>query len=119
MRLPRALLAAVALAPGLLAGAAGAIEPPPPLPAYVPPPSVLPPPQDPITFDFGPHAGVGYRVGPSNALPIQSRWGGVIGASAMISPSRLWSAGLAYEHSRLGSEHGMGDAGDVDANRSL
>jgi hypothetical protein len=116
----RSARAPLALALGLVAQAAGADELPPPLPAYVapaPPPGA--PVRDPITLDFGPHAGFGYRFSGTAGLPITSRYGGAIGGSIAVAPSPSYAFGLGYEHLTLGSEHGVGDVADVELSRTL
>ena len=100
---------------GLVVRLGGAAEPP--LPADIAPPSTAP--ADPITLDFGPQAGFGYRFSGSAGFPIGNRSGGVLGGSIAVSPSRSYSVALRYEHSALGSEHGAGDVAHVDLTRSL
>lgn len=106
-------IAAIAISPRV----ADAIEPAPPLPAYVPPPPA--PAVDPATLDITVRAGFGARAGSAPNFPIASRLGGVLGLGLGISPAKRFAVGLLWERSSIGSEHGMGDAADVEVGRSL
>jgi len=119
---PRAALALAALAVGLGARRARAQELPPPLPAYVAPPSppsALPPPRDPITVDFMPRAGFTYRIGSGPNLPVAGRFGAAGGLGLSVAPWSRVAIGLGWERSTVGSEHGSGDLADVEVNRSI
>ena len=50
---------------------------------------------------------------------VSSRTGFLIGVGVAVAPSPRFSVGLTYEHAELGSEHGAGDLGTVDVDRSL
>jgi hypothetical protein len=93
-------------------------DPPASLPSPEPGFVRLPPP-DPIVFDAGLRAGGAARLGQSPSLPIRRRTGPMIGVGASVAPSALFTIGLAYEHTWLGSEHGVGAAGIVDADRRI
>lgn len=82
------------------------------------PPSIARP-RAPITLELGVRGGFSHRLGEGSALPVATRFGGVFGLSAAISPSPAFAVGLVYEHSGLGSEHGAGDAAELDAGRTL
>jgi hypothetical protein len=77
------------------------------------------PPPDPILVDAGVRFGGAARLGQSPSLPIRSHTGPMIGLGAAIAPSSLFTIGLAYEHTWIGSEHGAGAVGIADANRTL
>lgn len=75
--------------------------------------------QDPISLDFGLRAGFAHRLGDSAGLPVDGRWGGVLGMGATILPTRWLGISLAWEHADVGTEHGHGDLADVTASRSV
>src|SRR5512140_2864525 len=77
------------------------------------------PPPEPVTVDAGPRLGGGYRIGDSPSFPITGRAGPMIGLGVAVAPTPRYSIGLAYEHSAIGDEHGVGDLGDVALSRSL
>ena len=116
--LPARLLAgSVAFAVGLGAAVAGAQ----PVPRPVAPPDpvvVLPAPADPVTVDVGVRIGGAGRIGDAPAFSITNRGAFMLGVGVAVAPSPRISIGLAYEHSGLGSEHGAGDLGVVDVDRT-
>jgi hypothetical protein len=82
------------------------------------PPIVLPAPADPINLDVGVRLGGSFRIGDAANFPISSRTGALFGLGVALAPSPRFSVGLAYEHGELGTEHGDGDLGIVDVDRS-
>jgi hypothetical protein len=122
--LARLVAAALSLVTGLAASAAGAQAAPaaPPGPARSEgegPPISLPPRPDPVTLDVGVRLGGAVRLGGSPSFPIESRTGSLFGIGVSIAPSPRYAVALAYEHAGLGAEHGQGDLGVVDVDRSL
>src|SRR5207248_1231690 len=77
------------------------------------------PPPEPIAIDLGVHLGFAYRVGDAPAFPIDERAGASFGASAYVSPRRMYAIGLSFEHIGLGHEHAAGDLADVSLVRNL
>ncbi len=92
-----------------------------PVPGVPPPPEpvVLPSPPDPVTLDVGVRLGGAFRSGSAPAFSVGTRTGFMMGAGVAIAPSPRFAIGVAYERSGLGSEHGQGDLGIVDVERSL
>jgi hypothetical protein len=109
---PRGLVLGAAFAAVLVVGPASAQVSPSP-------PAAKAPQADPILLDFGLRAGFAHRLGDSAALPVEGRWGGVLGLGAAVAPTRWLAISLAWEHADVGSEHGHGDLADVTASRSL
>src|SRR5262245_35112840 len=120
--LPARLAALVlSIAVGLAAGLAGAQPAPatPPAPGAPPPPAAAPSaPPEPVTLDVGVRIGGVYRFGGAPAFAVTGRGGPLLGVGLVLAPSSRFSVGLAYEHAGLGSEHGQGDLGVVDLDRS-
>jgi hypothetical protein len=105
------LLASVCWVAAALATRAAGAEPEPAI--------VLPPRPEPITLDAGVRLGGNTRLGDAPALPISGRGGVMLGIGVAVAPTPRFAVGLAYEHSDIGSEHGEGDVGVIDVDRSL
>jgi hypothetical protein len=114
----RLAAAALSVALGLVAST-GRAQPVPFTPLPADPPIVLPPRPDPVLFELGVRLGGLVRIGDAPSFSIDSRTGFLLGVGVSIAPSPRFSIGLTYEHAELGSEHGEGDLGTVDVDRSL
>jgi hypothetical protein len=76
-------------------------------------------PKTPATIDLGLRVGGGVRLGSGSSLPVSDRGSAMVGVSAAIVPSPLFTVGVAFEHSTLGREQGSGDVADVDLSRAI
>jgi hypothetical protein len=116
---PHPLAAAAALSALALPARA---DGPPPEPGKLDEVTTNPLPQTsktPATFDLGPRIGGGVRLGSGPSIPISDRGSAMVGVSAAIAPSPLFTVGIAYEHSTLGREEGSGDVADVEIARTM
>lgn len=82
-------------------------------------PALAPPEKNwPITLDLGAYVGPSVRLGSAPSLRITDRSGLLVGAGLGLTPSRLFSIGLAYEHLNLGRERlGQSDIGSASVER--
>ncbi len=113
----RHAVAALSLAAGLAASGVRA-EPSPASSLPPEPPITLRPRPDPVLLELGVRLGGGFRLGDAPSFSVASRTGFVVGVGVAVVPSPRFSLGLWYEHSELGTEHGEGDLGTVDVDRS-
>jgi hypothetical protein len=86
--------------------------------AQAPPPK---PPKQAISLDAKLYGGLGVRIGDSQYYDVAERAGLVLGGSLLVTPSRWFGFGLAYEHTTLGRDEtpGVGSAGAATVSRSL
>ncbi|APR84243.1 outer membrane protein OmpA [Minicystis rosea] len=113
--LPRLAPASIFLALGLMVSTAAADAPV----AEATPPSVRPPPPDPIIVELMLRGGFNYRIGSGPSLPVDGRAGGAFGLGAAIAPWKRAAISLSWERIGLGDEHGVGDLADARVSRSL
>jgi outer membrane protein OmpA-like peptidoglycan-associated protein len=110
--LPLGLGVAAALGLGssaLLAQTAPQAAPAAPTPGPAAPAPAAPE-QDRIHFTFGPHFGLGYRVGPLDPEPL-ARGAGFVGVDALIGTNKWYAVGLGYDHGFVGRDRDDNRAG--------